>query len=109
MYQKGVKENWLSDPATYPILIMLGGAMCLIVGMGANELMTDKDLRINPSKKQETLQNWGDEKIPTVTAAWGNWKTPVAWNSQAFVDIRREGVGVDHEEWVKKKEAYMKE
>jgi hypothetical protein len=109
MYQKGFKENWLSDPATYPILIILSSAMCFIVGMTANAFTTYKDLRISPSVKHETLQNWGDEKVPTVTEKLGGWKTPLAWHSQAFVDIRQEGVGIDHEEWVKNKEAYMKE
>lgn len=45
------KANWLSDPATYPLIACLGGAMALCSGFGIYFLMTAPDVQISPLKR----------------------------------------------------------
>lgn len=106
MYQYSFKKAFLSDPSTYPLIAVMGIATCIIAGMSANALMTYKDLRISPSKKHQVIQDWGTEHVDTMTKVLA--KRPVAMHAQAFKDIRYEGLGINHEEWKKGKEAYSR-
>lgn len=46
---KGVtQKNWLSDPATYPLIATLSGALALVLGVGVSCLMYNPDVQINP-------------------------------------------------------------
>ena len=69
-----------------------------MVGMGMNALFTYKDVQINPNKRGSELTNWGYEERTGVL--------------KRFVDMRggvkAEGLGIDHSEWAKKKEEYLK-
>lgn len=57
------QENFMSDPSTYPLMLIMTTAMCFVTGMTVNAFANYKDLRISPSKKHETIQTWGkDEK-----------------------------------------------
>ena len=95
--QRGFKENFLSDPSTYPIIVIMGCAVTFMTGMGFHALAYYKDVRINPSKKGSQLQTWGNEKTTTVVSVLGQ-------NSH-YKPTFTEGLGVDHEEWVKAKAA----
>lgn len=103
MYQSSTfKKNFLSDPGTYPLIIVLGTAMCFIVGMSANAFLHYKDLRINPENKHKVIQDWGYER--RVPVAHQLAEQPIGYNAKAFYDIRNEGLGVNHEEWLKNKQ-----
>ncbi|CAB9514777.1 expressed unknown protein [Seminavis robusta] len=93
---KGFKENFLSDPSTYPIIVIMGCAMTFMTGMGIHALAYYKDVRINPSKKHTELQTWGSEKVTPIVAVVGK-RNP--YYAVAF----HEGLGVNHEEWLKQK------
>ena len=99
--QKGFKETWLSDPATYPIIVIMGCALTFMTGMGAHALAYYKDVRINPSKKHSELQTWGNERVASVVSVVGN-------ANPYYRPTFTEGLGVDHEEWVKAKAAAKK-
>lgn len=92
------KENWLSDPSTYPILVIMGGALTFMTGMGLHALAYYKDVRINPSNKHSELQTRGIEKVMPLVGVIGD-KNP--YYKVAFY----EGIGINHEEWLKQKEA----
>uniref|UniRef100_A0A6T6FZ76 Uncharacterized protein n=1 Tax=Craspedostauros australis TaxID=1486917 RepID=A0A6T6FZ76_9STRA len=92
------KKNWLSDPSTYPIMVVLGCAMTFMVGMGANALLFYKDVKILPDKKGSSLQTWGHEKHVGVTESYAN----------LVGRPKAEGLGIDHEQWQAKKDEYMK-
>jgi hypothetical protein len=107
MYNKSFKQTYLSNPGTYPLIAVLCGASCFIVGMSANRLMyRSKQIRITQEHKHAVIQHWGTEKVDTVVKRVSN--RPIAFNAQGFKSIRQEGLGVDHEEWKKGKEAYSR-
>jgi len=95
---KGFKENFLSDPSTYPIIVIMSFALTFMCGMGYHALAYYKDVRINPSKKHAEIQTWGAEKVTPVV------KVLTADNSY-YKPTWTEGLGVDHEQWVKDKAA----
>jgi hypothetical protein len=45
------KKNYLSDPATYPLIVCLAGAVALCSGFGIHFLMTAPDVQISPLKR----------------------------------------------------------
>jgi hypothetical protein len=106
MYQYTFRKAFLSDPSTYPLIVVMFTAGFFIVGMSANAMTSYKDLRISPSKKHQVIQDWGTEHVDTMTKVLA--KRPVAMHAQAFKDIRYEGLGINHEEWKKGKEAYSR-
>ena len=91
------KKEWLSDPSTYPIIVIMSTAMCFMVGMGANAL-TYKGVYINPNKRGAVLTTWGEEHKTGVIEAFTEFKG----------GVKAEGLGIDHEKWAKEKEEYMK-
>lgn len=91
--EKGFQETWLSDPATYPIIVIMGFALSFMTGMGAHALAYYKDVRINPSKKHSEVQTWGGEKNRSIVSVLGD--------NPYYRPCLTEGLGVDHEEWVK--------
>lgn len=48
----------LSDPATYPLLIILGFTVGMFTGFGIFFLETAPDLRFNPEKRNTLFRNW---------------------------------------------------
>ncbi|CAB9517284.1 expressed unknown protein [Seminavis robusta] len=95
---KGFKANWLSDPSTYPIIVIMGCALTFMTGMGLHALTYYKDLRISPSAKHTEMQTWGSEKVTPVVAVVGT-------RNPYYAVAYHEGLGVDHEEWLKQKAA----
>lgn len=86
----------MSDPSTYPIIAIMGTAMCFMVGMAANAL-TYKGVYVSPSKRGAILTTWGEEEKTGVTEAFVEFRG----------GVKAEGLGIDHEKWVKQKESYM--
>jgi hypothetical protein len=104
-HNQSFTKSFLSESAVYPLIVILSAAGCFIVGMGSHALLSYKDLRISPAHKHETLQTWGTEKTPSLTSVVSEGP---AFHRAAFKSIHgKEGLGVDHEEWMKQKKAYM--
>jgi hypothetical protein len=54
--QYNFKKEWLSDPSTYPIIVIMGFGLTFMVGMGFNALFGYKDVQIeNPNLSYCTL------------------------------------------------------
>jgi len=79
-------------------------ATCFVFGAMTHSMMYYKDIRINPKHKHETIQSWGEEPVRSVVSVVV--EEPKGFHRQAFKDIRKEGLGVDHNEWKKTKDAY---
>jgi O-glycosyl hydrolase len=105
VYQYSVKQAWFSDSATYPIIATLTFASMIVVGASFHQLFYLKDVRINPNHKHETIQSWGTERVRSVTSVISEGP---AFHRSAFKSIHgKEGMGVDHEAWLKSKKEYM--
>lgn len=87
----------MSDPSTYPIIAIMGVALTFMVGMSANALISYKDVRISPDKRNQVMQTWGQEDKPHLL------KRAVYWNS--WQKHAPEGLGVDHNKWLEEKKA----
>lgn len=98
-YQKSVKKDWLSDPSTYPIIIIMGSALTFMIGMGVHALTTYKDVRIDPTKRNSTLRTWGNEDSKSLAGR------AIEWNS--WQKTAPEGMGVDHQAWLDGKKEYQ--
>eukprot|EP01083_Nonionella_stella_P053070 140571_1 len=89
-----VKKDWFSDPATYPIFVIMGIALTFMTGAAANALIRYQDVTLDPRKRNSKLQTWGTEGYTS------NLSKVIAWNAYG-----KEGLGIDHETWLKEKEA----
>mmetsp|Transcript_26433 Transcript_26433/g.31189 ORF Transcript_26433/g.31189 Transcript_26433/m.31189 type:complete len:98 (-) Transcript_26433:305-598(-) len=54
-----MKKTWLSDPATYPLIAVLGIATGLCSGFGFWFLLNNPDVRLNPQKRNTLIRTWG--------------------------------------------------
>lgn len=97
------KKGFLQDSGCYPIIVIMGFITCVVVGMSAHQIVSLKDLRISSKTKHSTLQNWGQEHHDSVTSRWA--KGPMIMNGAEHRATWREGLGVNHDEWLKQKEA----
>ncbi|KAL3757151.1 hypothetical protein ACHAWU_004583 [Discostella pseudostelligera] len=52
------KTNWLSDPASYPLIAILGAAGVFCSGFGIYFLATAPDVQISPLKRNKTIRDW---------------------------------------------------
>lgn len=50
------KKNWLSDPGAYPVMAIVVFACGFCTYRGTKCLMTNKDVRILPSGRQELIR-----------------------------------------------------
>jgi hypothetical protein len=104
IYKNSFKKTY-SNPGVYPLLAVLGAAGCFIVGMTTNRVMyRSKQAKFSQEAKNSVIQTWGTEKTEALVNRAS--KRPIAFNAQGFRSLRQEGLGVDHEEWKKGKEAY---
>jgi hypothetical protein len=53
------KQNWLSDPSTYPLIAVMSGALALVGGVSAYYLSIHPDVQINPTKRNSLFRTWG--------------------------------------------------
>mmetsp|Transcript_20444 Transcript_20444/g.58114 ORF Transcript_20444/g.58114 Transcript_20444/m.58114 type:complete len:216 (+) Transcript_20444:107-754(+) len=95
--KNGFKAAWLSDPSTYPIMVIISCAITFMVGMGFHALFFYKDVQISPEKRGSVLQTWGHEKHVGVMEHFAN----------AVGRPKAEGLGIDHDEWQSRKDDYM--
>ena len=95
---RGFQANWLSDPSTYPIIVIMGCALTFMTGMGLHALAYYKDVRVNPDRKHTEIQTWGNDRVASIVEVVGN-KNPY------YRPTFTEGLGVNHDEWVKAKAA----
>mmetsp|Transcript_27473 Transcript_27473/g.35794 ORF Transcript_27473/g.35794 Transcript_27473/m.35794 type:complete len:132 (-) Transcript_27473:102-497(-) len=94
-----IKHYGLSDPSTYPLILVLGCAMAFVTGMGIFSLTTYKDVELDPHKRNSTMRTWGRDEVPTLT------ERLIYWNS--WQKLAPEGLGVDHKKWLEEKQKYM--
>eukprot|EP00934_Nitzschia_sp_Nitz4_P005573 Nitzschia sp. Nitz4//scaffold220_size35126//5128//5517//NITZ4_007829-RA/size35126-processed-gene-0.13-mRNA-1//-1//CDS//3329542526//5563//frame0 len=90
------RKAWLSEPATYPIIFIMGAGFAWVFGMSANALFTYRQgVDISPTARGSVLKNYSTEHRT------GFVERLVGDNVQA-----PEGVAVDHQEWTKQKQVY---
>ena len=87
-------KDWLSDAGAYPIMVILGCAVTFMTGAGLHALTAYKDVTIDPTKRNSKLQTWGNEESHSLV------ERAISWNAYG-----KEGLGIDHEQWLKEKEA----
>lgn len=88
----------LSDPATYPLILIVGFAAAFAVGMSGHALATYKNVRILPSKKHQEIPT-DFTHVEPLAEKWS--REPIAMHAKHFKSIRYEGLGVNHDEWLK--------
>jgi len=55
----GLKGNiWLSDPGTYPIGIIIGGAVVFCFTYYAHNILTNPDIRISKERRHTVIRTW---------------------------------------------------
>jgi hypothetical protein len=107
MYQKTPRKTFFLSPSTYPLTAIIGIASFIVIGMGLNALRNYKDVKIDPSLKHQVIRDWGEEPVEKVALILA--KEPIAMHAKHFKSIRREGLGIDHDEWLKGKQAYSQD
>ena len=93
------RENFLSDPSTYPIIVITGFAYAFMAGMAYHGFAHYKDIRIAPSKKHSEIRTWTMNGDPHAVAK------AVAIRNSYYRPIYTEGLGVNHEDWLRAHEA----
>lgn len=96
------RENWLSDPATYPIIAVLGGAMTLVVGIWFHSLAINKDVQIDPKKRNSIIRTWGKAEYATLPSVATNITAQVT-RRPTWIQKSPEGLGVDHDKWLEER------
>jgi hypothetical protein len=91
------KENFFSDPSTYPLIVIMGCALTFMTGMSINALVSYKDVRIDPAKRNAKMQTWGTEEHPSKLSYVAHWNS--------YQKNMPEGLGIDHEQWKASKQA----
>ena len=92
VYHRTTKQDWMSDPSTYPLMSILSFAITFMFGMGLNCALNNEDLHINKYRGYGTIRSHGYErKGRTMTARLALHEGLTG----------PEGLGVDHDEWVK--------
>lgn len=77
----------MSDPATYPLILILGCAISFMTGTGVHMLMHNQDVEIDPVKRNQGMRDWGRNDAPSVT----EWLV----RDRYFRNNNPKGLGVD--------------
>lgn len=94
------KQEWLSDPSTYPLIVVMAGGFSFMFAMACNALFTYKQgVDIDPNKRGITMKPYSSEPRIGVVQRVATRKG----------GVNPEGLGIDHSEWEKKREQYRKE
>mmetsp|Transcript_4056 Transcript_4056/g.7805 ORF Transcript_4056/g.7805 Transcript_4056/m.7805 type:complete len:142 (-) Transcript_4056:124-549(-) len=109
VYQYNFKQSWFSDPSTYPLIAVMAAATTVCVGMSANALFRYRGVKISSDKKNAIMNEWDSpvEAQTKITEVITRNPKAIHWAS-SWKSLRHEGLGVDHEEWKKQKEAERK-
>ena len=94
-----LKNYALSDPSTYPLILIVGCAFAFMTGMGLHALTAYKGVEIDPHKRNSIMTTWGTEEVPTLLERVIYWNS---WQKNA-----PEGLGIDHKKWLEGKKKYM--
>lgn len=93
------QEQWLSDPSTYPIIVVMASGLTFMCGMTLNALFTYKQgVDISPNQRGRIMKQYSDEYRVGVMERFVRWRG----------GINPEGLGVDHEKRCKEREEYLK-
>lgn len=52
------QKHWLSDPACYPIIAILGATGVFVTGFIGYFTLTNPDVQISPLRRNATLRDW---------------------------------------------------
>ncbi|GAX13667.1 hypothetical protein FisN_14Lh317 [Fistulifera solaris] len=52
------QKTWLSDPSTYPIMVILGGAVMGCTAFATNKFATDGNVRVSSKAKGKVIRTW---------------------------------------------------
>eukprot|EP00977_Amphora_coffeiformis_P017259 scaffold5533_cov159-Amphora_coffeaeformis.AAC.15 len=109
VYQYNFKQSWFSDPSTYPLIAVMAAATTVCVGMSTNALFRYRGVKISSDKKNAIMNEWDSpvEAQTKITEVITRNPKAIHWAS-SWKSLRHEGLGVDHEEWKKQKEAERK-
>jgi hypothetical protein len=75
-------------------------AATFVIGMSTNALLTYKDVRIDPKKRNTMVRDWGEGGYQPLTGK------VIWWNS--WQKLAPEGLGVDHDKWLEGKRSTTK-
>lgn len=53
-----LKTTWLSDPSTYPIMVIVGGALTGCFAFATNKFCTDGNVRVSSKAKGKVVRTW---------------------------------------------------
>lgn len=97
--QSDFKKEWLSDPSTYPIIVVMLGGLTFMCGMTLNALFTYKQgIDISPNQRGRIMKQYSDDYRVGVMERFVQWRG----------GINPEGLGVDHEKRCREREEYLK-
>lgn len=80
-------------------------ATTVMVGMSLNAMTRYKGVKISADRKNAIMNEWDSPTERQTKITEVITRRPVGFHASGFKDIRHEGLGVDHEEWKKAKEA----
>merc|ERR1712151_510515 len=52
-------ESWLQDKSTYPIIVIVGGALVGCTSYMAHKVMYHPDVRVKPDTRTQIIRTWG--------------------------------------------------
>lgn len=52
------QKTWLSDPSTYPIIVILAGAVTGCTAFATNKFATDGNVRVSSKTKGKVIRTW---------------------------------------------------
>ncbi|KAL7571267.1 hypothetical protein ACA910_008922 [Epithemia clementina (nom. ined.)] len=107
-YAPNFTRHYLSDPATYPLVVIMTVAMTVCVGMSMNALTRYKGIKVRTEHKHSEVISWPEASVPYQSITEFITRRPIGFHSEGFKSLRHEGLGVDHEQWKKSKEASKK-
>lgn len=58
--QPSFSKLWLSDPTTYPIIVVVGFAVGMCASTMSYYMMACKDVQVSPAKRQGIIRTWGE-------------------------------------------------
>jgi len=87
----------------------MAAATSVCVGMSANALLRYRGVKISSDKKNAIMNEWDSptERQAQITEIITRNPRALHWAS-SWKSLRHEGLGIDHEEWKKSKEAQQK-
>ena len=105
MYKFNFTKAYLSDPSCYPLMVIMTFAITACVGMSVNAMTRYKGIKVCPEHKHSEVVDWPEASVPYQSLTEYVTRRPIGFYAEGFKSLRYEGLGIDHEEWKKNKEA----